>query len=190
MVSGFLLFYELLGARPTNTPIAWLGVKITNPEAAVFVIFILLLYFAFRLIIEWWKLESEQRMSRPLQIDYILAHSIAALAVFLFLFQSMQGIQIAESIMVDRFSHFGFGFVLAALLFFWFYDRELFKGRYLFYGILLLSVVTAILQYSSAALQGDWNEIAVFAIGFVLSPLIFSVIFGAKRILEKKDNNP
>lgn len=105
LFSAILIFWEYVGIRigakvaePTTGSLLLSDMKIRleNPEVIPFVIAAIVIYFAFRLIIEW-NLSSPRCRAHPAcKIDLTVSYIIAAAALSLFILQKKFTIRLAD----------------------------------------------------------------------------------------------
>ena len=87
LASGILLLWELVGIELEPTPIESLKVKLLSPEAVPVILFSLVIYFAFRFIIEWSQCDSYRRQFLASRVDYYAAHVVGFAALSIYAFQ-------------------------------------------------------------------------------------------------------
>ncbi len=115
-VSALLLAWELVGIELQPTPIENLKITLKSPQAAPYVLLVLVLYFAFRLSVEWCQAVPQRRQMRPSKVDFVIAHLIGTCAIGLFSVQRLLEIQIADRISVFPLGMFFFGLTCGAVV--------------------------------------------------------------------------
>lgn len=96
LFSGLLMVWSLVGVRIEQAPIESLKVTLLNPEAVPVMLFFLVLYFAFRLTIEWYQCELNRRTIFASRVDFISAHCIGVISALLYSFQLMTKFRFAD----------------------------------------------------------------------------------------------
>lgn len=96
--AGLFLAWELVGVSFGEKPFGSYNVTLKSSEAVPYVLFLLLLYFAFRTTIEWFQCDTERRSTAVSRIDFWSSHSIALLSLIVFFIQIYTGEQIAVNI--------------------------------------------------------------------------------------------
>jgi hypothetical protein len=94
LFSGLLFAWEFIGIELSNDPIATFRLSIKTPLAAPYVLLVLIVYFLTRTVIEWYQSDAERRTMRVSRLDFSLSITIAALAIFTFLFQAIAKMQL------------------------------------------------------------------------------------------------
>jgi len=125
LFSAILFGWEFIGIKITEKPIDNLDVKITTPEAMPFVLLIIVIYFFYRILVEWFQSNLERRKIKASNYDLVVSIGIASISILTYLIQQLGDIQIAEklfdkSIMLDYFmlgSIFSGGCLYAPLFF-------------------------------------------------------------------------
>jgi len=97
LVSALLIAWELIGVELEPSPIENVKVTLKSPQAAPYVLIALIIYFGFRMTIEWYQNDSRRRMRPASRIDFAVAHLIAITALALYAFQTLSKIQIANT---------------------------------------------------------------------------------------------
>jgi len=87
--SGILLLWDILGidlalARSTEGSIGPIITAIKNPAAMPWVLLSLIIYFIFKLIIEWGQCSEYRRANRVSVLDFSAAFAAAAVATLFF----------------------------------------------------------------------------------------------------------
>jgi len=106
LASGFLLAWVLIGLEVTGAagqpavPVASeysdLRIAIKSPQAAPYVVIALIIYFVYRLMVEWLQCDLGRRKTWPARIDCIVSILIAGAAIGLFAYQSIRSVQVAS----------------------------------------------------------------------------------------------
>jgi hypothetical protein len=86
-VAGLLLAWEVIGIDLSREPLTDLKITFKSPEAAPWVLAALLIYFSFRLTVEWYQTDPTRRRLRASIVDYFAAHAIAAASLIVLLVQ-------------------------------------------------------------------------------------------------------
>jgi hypothetical protein len=98
LVSALLTAWELIGFDITETPLEGIGLKLKSPQAVPYVLVVLVLYFSFRTMIEWYQCDSRRRSLLASKVDLYSAHFIAILSFILYITQSYLGFQLADEL--------------------------------------------------------------------------------------------
>lgn len=96
VASAILLAWELVGIEIDGNPIATLNISLKSPQAAPYVLLVLVLYFAFHFTVEWYQGDLSRRLLRASRVDFVAAHVIGASALGLFLVQTFLRVQVAN----------------------------------------------------------------------------------------------
>lgn len=99
LFSGLLFAWEFIGLEITAQPVANLDIRIKSPEAAPYVLLILVLYFTLRLVIEWKQSVEERRAMWVSRFDFWTSLSIPGIALATFSIQRILNIQVADKIL-------------------------------------------------------------------------------------------
>lgn len=117
IVSGLLFAWELIGIRfDAKHPVENLNISLKSPQAVPYVLIVLVLYFAFRLTIEWYQNERWRRNLIPVRIDFIVSHALGTLAIILYLLQLLLNVQVANRISTKVVFLFLMGIIFGACL--------------------------------------------------------------------------
>jgi len=81
LYSGLLLAWEVVGVEISFSPESSFRVALRVPGAVPYAIFVLLLYFGLKIVVEWEQCDVERRSFWPSRVDYYGSHVIAALSV-------------------------------------------------------------------------------------------------------------
>jgi len=99
--SGILLAWEYVGVEigksSAELPVAKTPVNLQNPEVLPQVICLIVLYFASRVGIEWCQCDPERRTKRASKLDLSIASLLAAMAISLYIFQTLYNIRVASN---------------------------------------------------------------------------------------------
>ena len=120
LTSGLLLAWELIGIELPETPLENVKVTLKSPQAVPYVLIALVLYFAFRITIEWYQSEPARRRLWASRVDFAVAHGIGVAALLLFAIQAFLHVQVANKIKGLQIMNFvvgcGFGIFTASLI--------------------------------------------------------------------------
>ena len=94
LIAGLLASWELIGIN-LNTKDKW-GIELTSPKAIPLILYSLLIYSAYKMIIEWKLLEEGKPKSKPALIDYYVAHAIGVSAALIGAIQTITKVRIAD----------------------------------------------------------------------------------------------
>lgn len=120
LFAGLLIAWELIGIELQQAPFSDFKVAFKSPEAAPFVLVALVLYFMFRITVEWHQADAVRRTMKVSKIDFRVAHFLAVTALGIFLFQRLLNLQIADLVAGNNklvpvmFSAFIVGFISVA----------------------------------------------------------------------------
>ena len=96
LFSGLLIAWELIGIELPEAPFATVKVSLKSPHAAPVVLLALVVYFGFRLTLEWRQCAPARREVAAPRVDFLAAHALAAAAVVLYTIQQLLDVQVAE----------------------------------------------------------------------------------------------
>jgi hypothetical protein len=117
LVSALLMAWELIGVELDASPIESVKLILKSPQAAPYVLRVLILYFSFRLTIEWYQTDVRRRSLRASRIDFAAAHAIATAAVLLYVVQTLSKVQVADKISTNVFGLFVVWFLVGQSLY-------------------------------------------------------------------------
>lgn len=106
LVSALLMTWELIGVELQASPVENLKITLKSPQAAPYVLIVLIVYFGFRITIEWYQNDIRRRCLRASRIDLVVAHAIAIGAILLYAFQALSKIQVANTVAPSGLSAF------------------------------------------------------------------------------------
>lgn len=92
--SALLASWQLIGIT-LETKEKW-GVTLKSPNAVPLVLFCLVVYFGFKVIIEWSQCDDNRKQHIAARIDYGVAHAIAVSAIVISVVQYLLRIQIVD----------------------------------------------------------------------------------------------
>ena len=100
LFSGLLIAWELIGFElPNKVELVKGGnLIIKSPQAAPWVLIVLVLYFAGRTTLEWYQCSEDSRGLRASLIDFRSAHLIGLFALGLYSVQKLLQIQVATKV--------------------------------------------------------------------------------------------
>lgn len=148
--AGLLLTWELIGVRIYQVESAGVKLELLTPEAARFAIVLLVLYFGGRYQLESRMADSNViKGSKAARVDFLVAHLIGLVSLFVFGFQFIQGSQIASPSPSDLLGGVVSG-LCVALAYATFRSPELSLPRSLLYG--LTGLLTGLLSSGFVAL--------------------------------------
>jgi hypothetical protein len=84
-MSALLASWELIGIQ-LETKERW-GIVLKSPSAVPLVLLVLVLYYAYKLKIEWLQCSPERRQNPAARLDYHVAHTIGIAAISILLVQ-------------------------------------------------------------------------------------------------------
>jgi hypothetical protein len=96
LFSGLLLAWELVGIELGEAPLESVRITLKSPQAAPYVFIALIVYFWFRLAVEWLQCDALRRASLPSRIDYIGAQVLAISALVFYAVQRLLNVQVAD----------------------------------------------------------------------------------------------
>ncbi len=109
LFSGLLFAWEFIGFELREATVAGTEVTIQNPEAAPFVLAVVVGYFLGRTVIEWFQSPEDARSRRVSQIDFGGSTVIPAVALLTFLVQQISGVRVADYVTVTTSIMFTIG---------------------------------------------------------------------------------
>jgi hypothetical protein len=95
--AGLLLAWAFVGIEIQNPPIESVNFTLNSPEAVPYVLAVLIVYFGFRLTIEWFQSPSAARKKLSARIDLFIAHFLGVASILLFVVQLLFEFQIATA---------------------------------------------------------------------------------------------
>jgi hypothetical protein len=105
LFSGLLIAWELIGFEVSEMQAANWKVTILSPQAIPYVLIVLILYFAYRTILEWLPISykaisdrSPSRQNTTAKTDFMVSHIIAIISLGIYFYQLTANKQIADSI--------------------------------------------------------------------------------------------
>tara|TARA_R110002126_G_scaffold25171_16_gene86459 strand:- start:2211 stop:2981 length:771 start_codon:yes stop_codon:yes gene_type:complete len=107
LFSGLLLGWEYLGVTITRPgeatadatiPGTNLKATILNPEAIPFVVFLLVMFFGFRWLVEFFQNNVGRRKTRPSVFDFWASAILSIFAIAVYLIQQLSDVRIADNI--------------------------------------------------------------------------------------------
>lgn len=96
LFSGLLIAWELIGISLEEASTSGLKVNIKNVDAIPYVILLLVIYFSYRLIVEWFQSDEGRRSLKQSRIDFYISLAIPVLAILLFFIQKIFGVSVFE----------------------------------------------------------------------------------------------
>ena len=99
---GLLFIWEFVGVELSNMPIQNINIKLKSPDAAPYVLLTLLIFYSYRVTIEWHQSNFDRRTYLQSKVDYFISHFLAFSSVIIFLIQSKTGKQIFEIIFIKE----------------------------------------------------------------------------------------
>jgi hypothetical protein len=185
--SAVLIAWELVGIELTAKPLENLNITLKTPSAAPIVFIALVIYFGFRLWVEWLQCDMRRRLLAASRLDFAVAHGLGGLALCIYFVQRLLEIRIAALFLSDRGSAVLGGVLLTmvivpAILRWRRQDRV---SRYVL--ILLLVSVPPVMAY----VHGDTLVLTIacycgYVVGYVILLLGLRVIrTGLKRYTKE-----
>jgi hypothetical protein len=156
--AGILFIWELVGidlekAKEAGGNAGAIITAIKSPQAVPWVLVILVVYFLFKVTIEWYQCNPARRALRVSRVDFLSAWAIPLLAFALGIYQAIRNVQLADRV----FSPGGSPEVFSILL---------------TLAIPLIAKLVKELRKPSEARRVRWIRIGVGAFG------LFIVVFG------------
>lgn len=121
LFSAILIFWEYVGIRvgdkaaepvTAKLPVADTKIRFENPEVIPLVISVIVIYFTFRLTIEWLQIMPRRRRQAASRIDLIVSYSLAVAALLLYVFQKVFSFRLADVLTPDAFLTATAGFLI------------------------------------------------------------------------------
>jgi hypothetical protein len=99
--AAILLFWQLVGidldeAKKVEGNIGALVKSIKSPQAVPWILVILLVYFLFKVTLEWYQCNRTRRTTRVAKTDFLTAWVVSLLAFVLYVGQTVTNAQLAE----------------------------------------------------------------------------------------------
>ena len=139
LVAAVLASWELIGIN-LNTKEKW-GIEFVSPKAVPLILFTLLVYCAYKTVIEWNLEDDPKPKSRRARIDYWVAHAIAASAVLIGVVQAMLKVRVADVVT-------GYMAMLYFMAFIIGFGVQFVRS----YDMVLVRVILGIMSFMAAAL--------------------------------------
>jgi len=98
LFSGLLIAWEFVGLRLHHDSLRSKGIDILSPQAVPFALIALILYFFYRIVMEWLRNDESTRERALSMTDFAVSHFLALGAIGVFIYQRMAAIQIADNI--------------------------------------------------------------------------------------------
>jgi lipid-A-disaccharide synthase-like uncharacterized protein len=95
-VPFLLLAGTIVGVDIEKSPFENIKVTILNPEALPVILFLLVLYFAFRVTVEWFQCNSYRRSFLASLVDFWAAHILGIAATLIYSIQQAARFRIAD----------------------------------------------------------------------------------------------
>ena len=130
LFSGLLIAWELIGIQLPKDPFPQIKIILKSPEAAPFIFISLILFFSFRMTIEFLQCDQKRIDNKYSKIDFHVAHLLALISVLLFIFQRTTEVQSADVLKLNSFPSILLGVSLSFTTFDYVYNF-LIKPRYL-----------------------------------------------------------
>ena len=99
LFSAILIAWEYVGIEigsSVKLPPVGTDINIHNPEIVPSLIFIMVLYFAFRYTVEWWLIPLNERLLVPLVVDRIVTYLVGLASIVVYVFQRTSEFRLAE----------------------------------------------------------------------------------------------
>lgn len=94
LAAALLASWELIGIN-LNTKEKW-GIELTSPKGIPLILYTLLIYCAYKVIIEWKQSDDGKPKSKVALFDYYVAHAIGVSAILIGAIQALLKIRIAD----------------------------------------------------------------------------------------------
>jgi hypothetical protein len=169
--AAILFIWELVGidlekAKEAGGNAAALINSIKSPQAVPWALLILVVYFLFKVTIEWYQSNKTRRDTRVAKVDFFSAWVVSFMAIALYIVQTISKIQFANSLQnSNRARGIFFGWFSAFTLTLGFHIRV----KYLLYrnyrvqrfpAIVLLTILLGLLGIS-AIIRLDWLGLSI-----------------------------
>jgi hypothetical protein len=96
VTSALLMAWELIGVELAAAPVENLKLTLKSPQAAPYVLIVLIVYFGFRMVIEWYQTDPRRRQMRASKVDFVVAHCIAGASLALYGYQTVTMVQLVN----------------------------------------------------------------------------------------------
>lgn len=206
LFSAILIFWEYVGIRfgekaeepiTTKMPLFDVKVRLENPEVIPVIIVLLVLYFSFRITIEWKQSDINRRAEMAPRVDLVTSYFLAFVSLALFIFQQLFAFRLADFLTPIAFLFVFSGFIIPFLawLLTWFLRHAHEKTFWLFYKFgnfrmkifcnLIMLSAWAVLILSSEELYGRrfafQKEVALFYY-FICAAIAYLTLWSISRI--------
>ena len=177
LMSGLLLAWALVGIDLTDAPVESVKVTFKTPQAAPYVLAVLVLYFGFRVSIEWFQCPPAARERRAARVDFVVAHILGVSAVLLYIAQARFRFQLATT-KFGAYAAPGLFGILAAfgLAELWRYHREGQTDRLRLAVYLILAIAPIIFGVVFAVTATFWLVAVVFGAGGAVGAVTWSLL--------------
>jgi hypothetical protein len=96
IAAALLLSWSLIGIDLQADVLSNYKITLKSPQAAPYVLIAGVVYFAFRLIVEWHQTNPVRRSMLASRVDYRVAHSLGCASIVLFAVQRISKMQVAN----------------------------------------------------------------------------------------------
>lgn len=187
LYSGLFFIYEFIGVKVPTKPFPNSEVELLSPQAVPIVLFLLVIYFLYRLLLGWNLSNEQVRKSKVSKFDFYPSFLVAFISILLFVYQSISKIQIADLISTNTPSE-TFTVIINLILVL---SPQLILHKWMFYSFpktnsllfyLILFIITVIILLISV----------LYIMGFIPLPFLFiycfyGLLFSLVRIKKYRD---
>jgi hypothetical protein len=94
--SGLLLAWTLVGIEIEKAPIESLNVSLKNPDVTPIILVLLVLYFAYRTVVEWYQSDARRRRLPASRWDFAGANALGVISLAVYSFQEISSVNVGE----------------------------------------------------------------------------------------------
>ena len=199
--SAILFIWELVGidlqkAKEAGGNAGAIIGALKSPQAVPWALLILVGYFLFRTMVEWYQCNVGRRRLKISRIDYASVWLVASIAIGLYILQAVSHLQLANAIQDnDKLGSagegilVGLGFTLATFSFWsWRKQKRPLKDLnpifYISFIIGLAGPLEVVTKYSSSGLGLHWPSALL---GIIISATIVALV--SRPLLRALDSN-
>ena len=164
IVCALFLAWELIGVDVSEAPLENFRITFKSPQAVPYILFALLVYFAFRFTLEWHQSGVSRRRLNTSKIDYWTAHGIALVALGIYFYQTLSNVQIVNELfpsqnILQLGTFFAFAVITSELLGLRLHQairvvRLVFCLAWILFGLYICVLTNHLMWFASGAASG------------------------------------
>ena len=184
LFSGLLFAWEFVGLEITAQPVGNLDLRIQTPEAAPYVLLVLVGYFTVRLSIEWQQSPPARRATPPSRCDLALSLAIPVIAALTFGIQRFSDVKVAQALIAPSGSAVFGGIFVGLPVGYWLARRPLFgfdfpPDRPVLVGLAAIATVGVVVTIAEFWSQGT-RAAPWFFVGALIAPGVSAALIGVR----------